>query len=140
MSHLCPNCNSFPLEDYVCCVTGGTTQPNRLLVMQTGVHFEQVKVFKAHAVPQGLCANLINAPKLLANQQENGDGLLQNIVTNLGKESRKGLTHGLREFIKVGNERSLDVGALRRGRGSFLSSEAESSGRGLGCDSQEDSG
>ena len=41
---------------------------------------EQAKAFKAHAVPQGLCANLINALKLLANQQEDGDGLLQNIV------------------------------------------------------------
>ena len=54
------------------------------------------KVFKAHAVPQGLCANLINAMKLLVNQQEDGDGLSQTIVKNLGKESRKGLTNGLR--------------------------------------------
>ena len=41
--------------------------------MQTGDRIEQAKVFKAHAVPQGLCANLINALKLLANQQEDGD-------------------------------------------------------------------
>ena len=61
--------------------------------MQTGESFEQAKVFKAHAVPQGLCANLINALKLLANQQD-GDGLLQNIVTRLGKGSRKGVTDG----------------------------------------------
>ena len=67
-------------------------QPNRLLVVQTGESFEQAKVFKAHAVPQGLCANLVNALKLLANQQEDGDGLIQNIVTNLGMGSRKGLT------------------------------------------------
>ena len=45
-------------------------QPSRLLVVQTGDCFEQAKVFKAHAVPQGLCANLINALNLLANQQE----------------------------------------------------------------------
>ena len=94
-------------------------QPNRLLVVQTGESFEQAKVFKAHAVPQGLCGNLINALKLLANQQEDGDGFPQNIVTNLGKESRRGLTDGLREFIKVDNERALDVGALRRGTGTF---------------------
>ena len=62
---------------------------------------------------------MINASKLLANQQEDGDGLLQNIVKNLGKESRKGLTNGLREFIKVDNERALDVGALRRGTGTL---------------------
>ena len=49
-------------------------QPNRLLVVQTGESFEQAKVFKAHAVLQGLCANLINALKMLAKQQEDGDG------------------------------------------------------------------
>ena len=35
------------------------------------------------------------------------------------KESRKGLTNGLREFIKVDNERALDVGYLSRGTGTF---------------------
>ena len=44
--------------------------------MQTGESVEQAKVFKAHAIPQSLCENLINALKLLANQQEDGDGLL----------------------------------------------------------------
>ena len=61
-------------------------QPNRLLVVQTGESIDQAKVFKAHAVPQGLCANLINALKLSANQQEDGDGFLQNIVKDLGRE------------------------------------------------------
>ena len=79
----------------------------------------RAKVFKAHSVPQGLCANLVNALKLLANQQEDGDGLSQNIAKDLGKESRRGLTDGLREFIKVDNERALDVGALRRGMGTI---------------------
>ena len=92
-------------------------QPNGLLVVQTGESVERAKVFRAHAVPQGLCANLINALKLLANQQEDGDGSLQNIVTNLGKGSRKGLTDGLRVFIKVDNHRALDVGELHRGTG-----------------------
>ena len=68
------------------------------------------------------------------------NGLLQNIVTNLGKESREGLTDGLREFIKVDNEIALNVGALRRGTGTFYSSEAEGSGRELGCDSQGEPG
>ena len=57
-------------------------QPNRLLVVQTSESFHQVKVLRAHAVPQGLSGNLIHALKLLANQQEDGDGLIQNIVTN----------------------------------------------------------
>ena len=58
-------------------------QPNRLLVVQTGESVNQAKVFKAHTVPQGLCGKLINVLKLLANQKEDGDGLIQNIVTNL---------------------------------------------------------
>ena len=135
MSYLCPNCNSFPLEDYIWWVTAGRNtkwwcaicgekydwrQPNRLLVVQTGEGVEQTKVFKAHAIPQGLCENLINALKLLANQQENGDDLLQNIVKDLGKESRRGLTDGLRDFIKVDNHRALDVGELHRGTGTFF--------------------
>ena len=101
------------------------------LVVQTGDSIEHVKVFKA--VPQGLYANSINALKLLANQQENGDGLLRNIVKDLGKETRRGLTD-------VDNERALDVGALRRGKGTFKSSDAESSRKGLGCDSQGEPG
>ena len=138
MSCLCSNWNSFPLEDNVWWVSGRKSskwwcamcgenydwkQPTKLLVVQTRDSFEQTKLFKAHAVPHGLCANLINALKLLANQQEDGDDLLQNIVKDLGEESRRGLTDGLLEFIKVDNERALDVAALRRGTG-------------LGCDSQ----
>ena len=103
-------------------VENGTTGGNQtgfFLVVQTGESVEQAKVFEAHAVPQGLCANLINAMKLLANQQEEGNGLRQDIVTNLGKGSRKGLTDGLRDVIRVDNERALDVGAPRRGTGTF---------------------
>ena len=82
MSYLCPNCNSFPLEDYVRWFvgrniqTGGPQfvekydwkQPNRLLVVQTG-DIEQAKVFKAHAVPQGLCANSINCVEIAGESQ-----------------------------------------------------------------------
>ena len=133
MSYFCPHCNRITLEDYIWCSVRRHTnwwcvicgekydwkQPNRLLIVQTGDSIGQAKVFKAHAVPQGLCANLINALKLLANQQEDGDGLIQNIVKNLGKESRKGLTDGFREFIKVDSERALDVGSLRWGTGTL---------------------
>ena len=68
-------------------------QPNRLLVVQTGESVNQAKVLKAHAVPQGLCGNLINALKLLANQQNDGDVLIQNIVTNFCEVSQEG-SHG----------------------------------------------
>ena len=61
-------------------------QPNRLLVVQTGDSVNQAKVFRTHAVPQSLCGILVNVLKLLANQQEDGNGLTQNIVANLGEE------------------------------------------------------
>ena len=77
----------------------------------------QAKVFRAHRVLQGLWENLINALKLLANQQEDGDGLIQNSVTNLCEESRKGLTEGLREFSQIDNHRALEVRHLKEGMG-----------------------
>ena len=94
-------------------------QPNRLLVVQAGESVKQAKFFKARAVPQGLRGHLINALKLLANQQEGGDGPIQNIVTNLGEWSRKGLTEGLRNFIQVDKHRALEVGHLGEGLTSF---------------------
>ena len=95
--------------------TTGSNQTGSLVV-QTGESVNQAKVFKAHAVPQGLCGNLINALKLPANQQEDGDGIIQNIVTNLGV-GRKGLTKELRDFIQVYNHRVVLVGHLNEGMG-----------------------
>ena len=79
-------------------------------MVQTGESVDEAKVFKAHAVPQGLCGNLINALKLLAKQQKDGVGLIQTVVTNLGVRSRKGLTQRLREFTEIDNQRALEVG------------------------------
>ena len=129
MSCLYPQCNSFPWKATFGgsqgekeAISGGVEktdwkQANRLLVEQTGDSIDQAKVFKAHAVPQGLCANLFNALKLLAKQQEDGDGLLLNIVKDLGKESRKGLTDGLCEIIRNDNKCALEGGYLSQGRG-----------------------
>ena len=47
------------------------------------------RYFKAHAAPQGLCGNLINALKLQANQQKDGDSTIQSIVTGLRDRSRE---------------------------------------------------
>ena len=85
-------------------------------MVQTSESAAQAKVFRAHAAPQGLCENLINAIKLLANQQEDGEGPVQSIVT---EGSRKGLTEGLRNCTKVDNHRALEVGHLREGSKSF---------------------
>ena len=41
----------------------------------------EAHVLKAHATPPGLCHNLINALKLLANQQKDCDSPIQSIVT-----------------------------------------------------------
>ena len=100
MSYLCPHCNTVwcasgrkGRNNWWCAICGekyDRKQPNRLLVVQTGASVTQAKVFKAHAVPQGLRRKLINALRLLANQQEDGDGFIQNIVTNLCEVSRKG--------------------------------------------------
>ena len=119
MSYLCPHCNSFPLETkfggslgeknvtiggarFVEKSTAGSNQTG-FLVVQTGESFNQAKLFRAHAVPQGFCGNLINALKLPANRQEGGDCLIQNIVTNLCEVCRRGIMNGLREFIKIDN-------------------------------------
>ena len=57
--------------------------PNGILVVQLGTNEDEAKVFRAHAVPQGLRENLINALKVLANQQRDGSSPVQNIVTGL---------------------------------------------------------
>ena len=86
-----------------------------MLGIQTGAGASQAKVFKAHAAPQGLCENLINALKLLANQQRVGDSSIQSIVTGLCERSRKRITDGLRNFTEVENHSALDVGQLSEG-------------------------
>ena len=118
LSYLCPHCNSFQMEDYMWWVSAGKKHsswwcavcgekydrraPNRLLVVQTGESASQAKVFKAHAVPQGLFENLICALKFLANQQEDGGGRILSIATVLCERSRKGIMEGLRFFFKSG--------------------------------------
>ena len=91
-----------------------------MLVLQTGAGASQAKVFKAHAAPQGLCENLINALKLLVNQQKNGDSPIWSIVTGLCERSRNGVMEGLRNFMKVDSRCAFDVGHLSEG---FLSSQ-----------------
>ena len=72
-------------------------------------------VFKAHAVPQGLCENLIDALKLLANQQKDGHSVIQSVVTGLCERSGEGIMEGLRNFIKVDNHCALKVGHTKEG-------------------------
>ena len=83
----------------------------------------QAKVFKAaHAAPQGQCGNLTNALKLLANQQEDGDGLTQNIVT-------KG-SHGGFEKLHTSRQSSRPGSWTPEGRPDvFQGTKAERRGR-----------
>ena len=82
-------------------------------MVQLGTNANEAE-FKAHAVPQGLCEHLINALKLLANQQTDGDSPIQNIVTGLREISRDGIMSGLRSFIEIDNHSAVAVGHLRR--------------------------
>ena len=83
--------------------------------MQFGVNANEAKVFTAYAAPLVLCDNLINALKLLANQQKDGDSPIQSVVTGLHERSRSGFFDGLRRFIRADNRGAVAVGHLRQG-------------------------
>ena len=105
LSYVCPHWNCFPPKDYIWWVSKGHGKkhcgwwcakcgnpyewkaPNWVLVVQTGADVSQAKVYKAHVAPQGLCENLINALKLLANQQDDGDSPIPDIVTGLHEKT-----------------------------------------------------
>ena len=90
---------AFPWEDHIwwvssvhgkkqcgwwCAACGGQCDwraPGRILVTQRSPNANDAKVLKAHAAPLGLCDNLVNALKFLANQQEDGDSPIESIVT-----------------------------------------------------------
>ena len=87
-------------------------------MVQLRTNEDEGKVFRAHAVhtvSQGLCENLINALRLLANQQRDGDSPLQNIVTSLRERRREGIMNVLRSFIDLDKHKAVEVGHLRRG-------------------------
>ena len=50
---------------------------------KTARDHREAKVFRAHGAPQGTCDDLINALKLLTNQQKDGDSPLQKIASCL---------------------------------------------------------
>ena len=87
---------------------------NRILEVQLGTNEDEIKVFSAHAIPQGLCENLSNALKLLANQQKYGDIPVQNIIMGLKEKCRERITNGLGSFIASDTYSAAEVGHLRR--------------------------
>ena len=76
---------------------------------------DEAKDFRAHAIPQGLCENLINELKLLANQQKDGDSPILNISMGLKEKRRERITNELRRFITSDNHSAVEVGHLRGG-------------------------
>ena len=87
--------------------------------MQPGTYEDEAKVFRAHAVPPALCENLINALKLLANQQKDGESPIQNIIMGLNEKCGERITNGLRSFSASDNYSAVEVGHLRRGQRPF---------------------
>ena len=50
-----------------------------MLVVQVGANANETKVFKEHAEVLGLCDNLMNALKLLTNQQKDGGSRVRDV-------------------------------------------------------------
>ena len=55
-----------------CCGQCDWRKPIRVLFVQDSTDRSQVKLFRTHTPPQGVCENLVNALVLLANQREVG--------------------------------------------------------------------
>ena len=104
LSYVCPHCHRYALEDNIwwfssgrgkkqcswwCAACGGQNNwkaPNRVWVIRDCTDRREAKVFRAHAVPQGVCDKMINALKLLANKQKDGDSPLKMLVQGLSRE------------------------------------------------------
>ena len=61
--------------------------------------------------------NLINALKLLANKQRDGDSLIQNIFTGLREKNRERITDGLRSFIAQDTHCAVEVATCAKASG-----------------------
>ena len=100
----------------VVCACGGQYDwkaPNRIPVIQDRMKRRHAKKFGAHMAPQGMCDNLIDALKLLANQQKDGDSPVKMF---LQEESRLRIMDGLRKFFAVDNHAVLKKGSRERNK------------------------
>ena len=71
--------------------------PNRVLVLQDDKNSRNVEVFRAHAAPQGMRDNLINALKRLTNKELGGDSAVKMVVPGLLEKSRHRTMDGAQE-------------------------------------------
>ena len=82
------------------------------LVIQDSTDSREAKVFRAHAAPQGMCDNLINALELLTSQQKDGDSPVGYFVAGLLERNRSGMMDRLRKFIPIHIYEAVKVGDL----------------------------
>ena len=68
-------------------------------------------MYRAHAPPLGTCENLVNAIKLLADQQKDGGSP---VVQGFQEKSRLQMMDGLRRFIMVDNYGAVKGGDLEK--------------------------
>ena len=99
--------------------------PNIILVVQLGTNPNEAKVFKAHAAPQGLCDNLINALKLLANHPKDGDSPIRSFVTGLHERSTKGNHGRAKKLHRSRQPQCGGSGSFAQGHKAVLCPEAE---------------
>ena len=93
-------------------------QPTRLFVVQTVIVLSRPKSSK-HMQCSGFVRTFNQCIEVTGESARRWRRPLAKVVKDLRKESRKGLTDGLREFIKVDNERALDVGSEAGAREHF---------------------
>ena len=125
VSYVCPHCNCFPLDDFIWWISTGHGDGNNRKKKHCnwwcatgGGQYEwRPTPLKRRCSKCTLCRwAVINALKLLANLQKDGDCPIQSIVIHLHERSRSGIMDGLRRsFIEADNHSAVDVGDLRRG-------------------------
>ena len=79
--------------------------------MQDNMNRRDAKVFRAHAALQGMCDNLINAQKRLANQQKDRDCPVKMVVPGSLEKIRFGIIDGL---VAVDNYAAVKIGDLEK--------------------------
>ena len=118
LSHGVPSLSSFSIEDYIRWVS--TRHGKKLCNLwfaacggQYSTDRSEVKVFRAHAPPQGACENLVCALQLLANQQLGGDSLVYVLVEGLQERSRLKMIDEPRRFTEVDHQ-VVKIGDLEK--------------------------
>ena len=128
MSYVCLHCHRHPLEDCIWWYSSGhgwkqcnwwcggvwRRNPNGVLAIQDGDGCREAAVFRAHAAPQRVCDHLINALKLLANQQTGSDSPFEMLVAGHQERRRLKKMEELRRFITVNNHDAVKIGDLEQ--------------------------